>query len=106
MQRVLALMTLVVWACLVAGCGGSALQAKARKVVGDPHATVVSTETISTQNMTGLLSMCRGLGLRNDSQIAGPKILGSVIVDTGARFRIVCRPNGAGVFASMTSRPQ
>ena len=37
---------LLVAACLVAGCGGSALQAKARKVVGDPQATVVSTETV------------------------------------------------------------
>lgn len=37
---------LVVCACLVAGCGGSALQAKARKVVGDPHATVVSIQTV------------------------------------------------------------
>src|SRR5260370_34750693 len=46
MQRVLAFLALLVWACLVAGCGGSALQAKARKVVGDPHATVVSTETV------------------------------------------------------------
>jgi hypothetical protein len=46
MQRVVGLFALVVCACLAAGCGGSALQAKARKVVGDPHATVVSTETV------------------------------------------------------------
>jgi hypothetical protein len=46
MQRVLALLALVVCAFLVTGCGGSALQAKARKVVGDPHATVVNTETV------------------------------------------------------------
>jgi hypothetical protein len=46
MQRVSSLFVLSVCACLVAGCGGSALQAKARKVVGDPHATVVSTETV------------------------------------------------------------
>lgn len=37
-------------AFLVAGCGGSALQAKAQKVVGDPHATVVSTETVQGLN--------------------------------------------------------
>src|SRR3954471_18490988 len=46
MQRVAGFLVLAVCACLVAGCGGSALQAKARKVVGDPHATVVSTETV------------------------------------------------------------
>jgi hypothetical protein len=46
MQRVVALFALIMCAGLVAGCGGSALQAKARKVVGDPHATVVSTETV------------------------------------------------------------
>ena len=38
---------LLVCACLVAGCGGSSLQAKAREVVGDPHATVVRTETVN-----------------------------------------------------------
>jgi len=46
MQRVAALSGLIMCACLVAGCGGSALQAKARKVVGDPQATVVSTQTV------------------------------------------------------------
>jgi hypothetical protein len=46
MQRVAALSGLIVCACLVAGCGGSALQEKARKVVGDPQATVVSTQTV------------------------------------------------------------
>lgn len=46
MQRVIGPTALVVCACLVAGCGGSSLEAKARKVVGDPHATVVSTETV------------------------------------------------------------
>jgi|SRR5579884_511324 len=45
MQRSVGLFALTVCACLVAGCG-SALQAKARKVVGDPHATVVSTQTV------------------------------------------------------------
>jgi hypothetical protein len=30
--------------------GGSSLQAKARKVVGDPHATVVSTKTVRALN--------------------------------------------------------
>jgi hypothetical protein len=50
MQRVLGMLVLVVCACLVAGCGGSGLQAKARKVVGDPHATVVSTETVQALN--------------------------------------------------------
>ena len=33
--------------------------------------TVVSTETISTQNMTGFLTRVRGSSLRNESQIAG-----------------------------------
>ena len=46
MPRALGLSILILCACLVAGCGGSALDAKARKVVGDPHATVVSTETV------------------------------------------------------------
>lgn len=46
MQRLVGLSVLVVCACLVAGCGGSSLEAKARKVVADPHATVVSTETV------------------------------------------------------------
>jgi hypothetical protein len=46
MQRVFGLLVFVVCAGLVAGCGGSALQAKARKAVGDPHATVVSTQTV------------------------------------------------------------
>jgi hypothetical protein len=46
MQRVVGLIALIICACLLAGCGGSSLQAKARKVVGDPHATVVSTETV------------------------------------------------------------
>lgn len=46
MQRVAALPGLIMCACLVAGCGGSALEAKARKVVGDPQATVVSTQTV------------------------------------------------------------
>lgn len=46
MQRVFGLFAVIVCACLVAGCGGSALQAKARKVVGDPHATIVSIETV------------------------------------------------------------
>jgi hypothetical protein len=45
MQRVFGLFAVIVCACLVAGCG-SALQAKARKVVGDPHAVAVSTETV------------------------------------------------------------
>ena len=33
--------------------------------------TVVSTETISTQNMTGFLTRVRGSSLRNEAQIAG-----------------------------------
>jgi hypothetical protein len=50
-QRVVGLVTLAGCACLVAGCGGSAFQAKARKVVADPHATVVSTQTV--QGLSG-----------------------------------------------------
>ena len=50
MQRVIGLFALVVCACLVAGCGGASLQDKARKVVGDPHATVVSTERVQGLN--------------------------------------------------------
>ena len=33
---------------------------------------VVSTETISTQNMTGFLTRVRGSSLRNEATIAGP----------------------------------
>lgn len=47
MQR---LIVLVACACLVAGCGGSALDAKARNVAGDPHAVVLHTETVRTLN--------------------------------------------------------
>jgi hypothetical protein len=50
MQRSVGLLALVVCACLVAGCGGSALEEKARKVVGDPHATLVSTQTVRALN--------------------------------------------------------
>ena len=50
MQRGVGPLVLVVCACLVAGCGGSSLAAKARKVVGDPHATVVSTQTVQELN--------------------------------------------------------
>jgi hypothetical protein len=46
MRRVVGSFVLVVCVCLIAGCGGSSLEAKARKVVGDPHARVVSTETV------------------------------------------------------------
>jgi hypothetical protein len=46
MKRVVSVFLLVVCACLVAGCGGSGFEAKARKVAGDPHATVVSTQTV------------------------------------------------------------
>jgi hypothetical protein len=35
MQRVVGGFVVAACACLVAGCGGSALQAKARKVVGE-----------------------------------------------------------------------
>ena len=47
MQRVLGTLVLVACACLV---GGSALDAKARKVAGDPHAVVLHTETVRTLN--------------------------------------------------------
>lgn len=50
MQRAIGLSALVVCAFVLAACGGSSLQAKARKVVGDPHATVVGTETVRGLN--------------------------------------------------------
>jgi hypothetical protein len=50
MQRVVGVFVFVLCTCLTAGCGGSSLQAKARKIVGDPHATVVSTETVQALN--------------------------------------------------------
>ena len=72
MQRVLGLFVLIVCAGLVAGCGGSALQAKARKVVADPHATVVSTQTVQALSGAHLAvvvmkpSGSQGLGCVND----------------------------------------
>ena len=45
MHRVVLVFVLAACACLVAACGGG-LQDKARKAVGDPHATVVSTQTV------------------------------------------------------------
>lgn len=50
MKRLAGLFALVACACLVAGCGGSSLTAKARKVVGDPRATVISTQTVQELN--------------------------------------------------------
>jgi len=72
MQRVVGLFALVVCACLVAGCGGSVLQAKARKVVADPHATVVSTQTVHALSGARLAVVVmkpggsQGLGCLND----------------------------------------
>ena len=72
MQRVLDLLVLVVCAGLVAGCGGSSLQAKAQKVVGDPHATVISTQTVQGLNGAHLAVVVlkpggsQGLGCLND----------------------------------------
>lgn len=48
--RALVFASLLICAGIAAGCGGSSLQAKARKVVGDPHATVVSTEKVRALN--------------------------------------------------------
>jgi hypothetical protein len=75
MQRAVVLLVLVVSACLGAGCGGSALQAKARKVVGDPHATVVSTQTVEALSGARLAVVvmkpggAQGLGCGN---VGGP----------------------------------
>jgi hypothetical protein len=49
MQRVVVVLVVAVCVCLAPGCG-SALQAKARKVVGDPRATVVSTQKVRALN--------------------------------------------------------
>ncbi len=48
--------------------------------------TVVSTETISTQNMTGFLTRVRGSSLRKEAQIAGP-ISDRSNSDIGRRLR-------------------
>jgi hypothetical protein len=72
MQRVVGPLVLVVCACQLTGCGGSALQAKARKVVGDPHATVVSTQTVEELSGARLAVVVlkpggsQGLGCGND----------------------------------------
>jgi hypothetical protein len=72
MQRVAGLVVFVACACLVAGCGGSALREKARKVVRDPHATVVSTQTVQALSGARLAVVVlkpggsQGLGCGND----------------------------------------
>jgi hypothetical protein len=72
MQRGVGPLVLVVCACLVAGCGGSSVAAKARKVVGDPHAAVVSTQTVQELNGAQLAVVVlkpggsQGLGCGND----------------------------------------
>lgn len=77
MHRVLGLLGLIACACLVAGCGGSSLQAKARKVVGDPRATVISTQTVEPLNGERLAVVVlkpggsQGLGCL-DSLMGGP----------------------------------
>jgi hypothetical protein len=50
MQRAVGVLALVLCGCLAAGCGGSALEAKARKVVADHRATLVSTQTVQALN--------------------------------------------------------
>src|SRR5690348_10606791 len=49
MQRVVVVFVVAVCVCLAPGCG-SALQAKALKVVDDPRATVVSTQQVRALN--------------------------------------------------------
>jgi len=72
MQRVVGLFALSGCACLVSGCGGSSLEAKARKVVADPHATVVSTQTVKPLSGAPLSIVVmkpggsQGLGCLND----------------------------------------
>jgi hypothetical protein len=79
MRRVIGLLALIVCACGVAGCGGSAFQEKARKVVGDPRATVVSTETVRTLGGARLAVVVmepggsKGLGCVNDL-MGGPSL--------------------------------
>lgn len=53
MQRVVGVFVLLVWVCLTAGCGGSSLQAKARKFLHDPHARVIRSETVQIDAGTG-----------------------------------------------------
>lgn len=71
MHRVVGVFVLGTCACLVAGCGGSSLQSKARKAVGDPHATVVSTSTVEGLSGTRLAIVVmkpggsQGLGCAN-----------------------------------------
>lgn len=72
MKGFVSVLPLVVCGCLVAGCGGSGLQTKARKVVGDPHATVVSTQTVQALSGDPLAVVVmkpggsQGLGCLND----------------------------------------
>ena len=49
MQRVAVVFLVAVCVCLAPGCG-SALQAKARKIVDDPRATLVSTQQVRALN--------------------------------------------------------
>ena len=72
MQRAVGVLGLVLCGCLVAGCGGSALEAKARKVVADPRASLVSTQTVQALNGAHLAVVVmrpggsQGLGCVND----------------------------------------
>jgi len=58
---------------------------------------VVSADTISTVNITGLRTMIRGLSFLKASPIAGHRIFGSVIVAMGIRLRIFSTPRGLAV---------
>ncbi len=64
---------------------------------------VVSAATISTQNMTGFAIMWRGCSFLNAPAIAGTRMLGSVIVETGIRLRMRSTPRGEFASIVLTS---
>ena len=57
--------------------------------------TVVSAETISTTNITGLRASVRGLSLRRDSQAALSRI--SEVIPATTRLRGVSAARAAGL---------
>src|SRR6516162_4854183 len=62
---------------------------------------VVSTETISTQNMTGFLTRVRGSSLRNDAQIAGTISERSRIA-SGRTWRLISSVGGVPKVGEMS----
>lgn len=59
MQRIVGLSALLLCASLTTGCGGSSLQAKARRFLHDPQATITRSETVQIYDGTQLTTPVR-----------------------------------------------